>query len=224
MSISITIPDPATMRVGKERYIDLQADTLLHRIHPEVYGSDEYNPTNNGDARFSPIRDAADDVIPTIYAAETFECATCEIILRSPDALPTDPKTGMPTLQIVSPDDFKDYAHSKLRTTQSLKLVDLTIAGQRRVGVENNALLAGPKSSYPETRAWAEKIHASCPDAQGISYTSFQYGDDRAIVLFGDRVPDDALETVARRRVADSPCHDEIDALARSLSIDYETI
>lgn len=224
MSISITIPDPATMRVGKERYVDLPADTLLHRLQPKIYGSDEYNPTSKGDARFSPIRDAAGDIIPTIYAAETFECAICKIILRSPDALLTDPKTGMPTLQIVSPDDFKDYAHSELRTTQPLKLVDLTIAGQRRIGVDNNALLAGPKSSYPETRAWAEQIHASCPDAQGISYTSFQYGDDRAVVLFGDRVSDGALEPVARRRVADSPCHDKIDALARSLSIDYETI
>lgn len=224
MSISIAIPAPATMLVGKERYIDLPADTPLHRLHPEIYGSNEYNPTDKGDARFSPIRDTADNIIPTIYAAETFECATCEIILRSPDVLPTDPSTGMPTLQIVSPDDFKDYAHSELRTTQPLKLIDLTIAGQRRIGVNNNSLLAGSKRSYPETRAWAEKIHASCPDAQGIAYTSVQYGDNRAVVLFGDRVHEDALEPVARRRVADNLCHDEINVLADELSINYENI
>lgn len=224
MSITIEIPDPDTMRVGKERYVTLPADTPLHRLHPATYEPDQFNPTDKGNARFSPVRDAGSAVIPTIYAAETFECAACEIILRSPDTPATNPKTNTPTLQIVSPDDFKDYAHSELRSTQALKLVDLTIKGQRRLGVDHNALLAGPKSTYPKTRAWAEKIHATCPEAQGIIYSSFQYGVDGALVLFGDRVADGALAPVATRRVADAPCHDELRALAEELSIDYETI
>ena len=41
---------------------------------------------------------------------------------------------------------------------------------------------------YPNTRNWAEAIHAACPHAEGLCWVSRQ--DDRAlaIALFGDRV------------------------------------
>lgn len=86
MRVSLKIPNPATMKVGKEEYHLLKAGTELHRVHLDQYGSDEFNGTDKGDARFSPIRDAGGTIIPTIYAAESFECAACEIILRCPDS------------------------------------------------------------------------------------------------------------------------------------------
>ncbi len=224
MRFDLTIPDPSTMRVGKETYVTLDKDTELHRIHPAIYKAKQFNPTNAGDARFSPIHDASGVVIPTIYAAQTFECATCEIILRCPDTLPIDPKTGLPTFQIVFPLDFKAYCHSIVRTTAELNLVDLTNAGQRKIGVNQNALLAGPRSTYPSTRAWAERIHATCPRAQGIYYNSAQFGPDLAIVLFGDRVPAGVLNPVSSRSVADAASHSDIRSLANSLSIDYEDL
>ncbi len=82
MRFDLTIPDPSTMRVGKEAYVVLDKGTELHRIHPAVYKAEQFNPTNAGDARFSPIHDTSGAIIPTIYAAQTFDCATCEIILR----------------------------------------------------------------------------------------------------------------------------------------------
>ncbi len=127
-------------------------------------------------------------IIPTIYAAQTFPCATCEIILRCPDTPPTDPKTGLPTFQIIYLADFKAHNHSIVNTTAALKLLDLTNAGQRKIGVNHNALLAGPRSTYPATCAWAEYIHTTCPKAQGIYYSSVQFGPDFAILLFGDRL------------------------------------
>lgn len=94
----------------------LPAATELHRIHRAVYKAEQFNPTAEGDARFSPIRDAEGAIVPTIYAAQTFACAAYEIILRCPDTPPVDPKTGLPTFQIVFPADFRAYGHSIVRT------------------------------------------------------------------------------------------------------------
>lgn len=221
MRFQLEIPDPATMRVGKQSYVTLPSGTLLHRLHRHRFKPTEFNGTEFGDARFSPLHDRAGAVIPTIYAAESFDCAVSEVILRCPDAPPIDPRTSLPTFLIVFPADFADHDHSLVRTEVDLKLVDLTVAGQRKIGVDRNALLAGPRSTYPATRGWAERIHATCPDAQGLYYNSFQLGPQFAVVLYGDRLPATALVPVKTRRVADAPCHDEIERLAQSLSIDY---
>lgn len=224
MKFDLEIPDPSTMRVGKETYVPLKSGTELHRIHHSDFDAAQYNGTDKGNARFSPIRDAAGAIVPTVYGGETFACAACEIILRCPDVPPIDPKTGLPTLQVVFPADFAAHRHSIVRTTLDLNLLDLRITGQRRIGVNGNALLAGPKSTYPATRGWAERIHGACPDAQGIYYTSVQAGPDHALVLFGDRIPGTGLVEVSTRKVADQPCHDAIVALARGLSIEYQNV
>ena len=202
----------------------LPAKTELHRIHPSLYRLDQFNGTDRGDARFSPIRDVAGALIPTLYGGQSFDCAVCEVILRCPDVPPLDPKTGLPTFQIVFPSDFVSHSHSVLRTVAALTLVDVTIAGQRRIGLSQNALLAGPRSTYPATRAWAETIHTQCPTAQGLYYSSFQYGPEFAVVLFGDRTPAGLLTPEATRPVPDAACNGEISALARSLSIEYAEI
>ena len=224
MTFAITIPEPATMRVGKEDYVALPVGTELHRIHPNAFGSTQFNNTDRGNARFSPIRADTGALIPTIYGAQTFGCAVCEVILRSPDVPLIDPATGLPPFQIVYPADFRDCSHSVIRIDIELNLVSLTIAGQRKIGVDGNALLVGPRSTYPTTRAWAEKIHTQCPGAHGIYYSSYQYGPDYAVVLFEDRLPAGALSHISSRLVPESPCHDDIRTLAGSLSIEYEDV
>ncbi len=87
-----------------------------------------------------------------------------------------------------------------------------------------NALLAGPRSTYPVTRSWAERIHDTCPAAQGLYYISYQYGPEFALVLFGDRVPGDILEALDKRAVADPLCHEDIRQLADTLTIDYADV
>jgi len=220
MRFSINVPLPATMKVGKEDYHLLKAGTELHRIHPGAFGPTQFNDTDKGSARFSPIRDAGGRIIPTIYAGQTFECAACEIILRCPDT-PARGRTSVAPRDIVHPYDHRHRVHSHVRTTQNLDLVSITATGQRKIGVNGNALLAGPKSTYAITREWAERIHATCPLAQGLYYTSYQYGPEFAVVLFGDRVPTDILDALSSRAVVDPLCHDEICKLADGLSIDY---
>lgn len=224
MKFTLTIPDPSIMRAGKEDYVGIKAGTEIHRVHQTGFGATGYNGTNKGDARFSPIYDPSGKIIPTIYGGETFECATCEIILRCPDTPKLDPKTGLPPLEIIHPSDYALYSHSVVRTNVDLNLVDLRILGQRKIGVHSNLLLAGPKSTYPATRGWAEQIHAKCPTAQGLYYTSFQCGPNYAVVLFGDRIAAGGLDEISTRLVADKPCHNDIAALASTLSIEYQDV
>ena len=47
----------------------LPAEQVLHRVHQDLYKADQFNPGQKGNARFSPIRDAKGDLIPTLYAA-----------------------------------------------------------------------------------------------------------------------------------------------------------
>lgn len=217
MDYQITLPGPDAMRVGHEAYVSLAAGTQLHRIHPMAYGPRQFNPSPDGNARFSPIRDTAGTIIPTIYAAQSFECAVCEIILRCPDM----PASTKGAIRDVPPSKYKSHAHSKLTLRRDLKLVDLTNKGQRRIGIENNALMAGSSATYPVTRAWAERIHRECSDAHGIYYTSYQWGPEFAIIIFGDRLPSIFLEESRFRAITESTCHDEIVTLGRQLDIEY---
>lgn len=217
MDIKISLPSPDAMRVGNEAYVCVLSGTELHRIHPMKFGSSQLNPSTDGDARFSPIRDSSGNIIPTVYAAESFECAVCEIILRCPDM----PAMSTDAIRDVPPSKYKEHAHSTLTLNRDLKLVDLTIKGQRSIGVEHNALLAGSSSTYPTTRAWAERIHTECQDAQGIYYTSYQWGPETAILVFGDRIEPDTFTDGAIRPVAENACHREIVKLGRELDIEY---
>lgn len=221
MRFELKIPEPTTMLVGQEEYIVVPKATVLHRIHPVRFDPVTFNDTTAGTARFSPIYNA-DSVIPTIYAAQSFATAVCERILRSPDVPTTATVAGCP--HIICPSDHADLVYSKIETQMDLNLVSLTTAGQRRLGVSPNALVAGPRSTYPKTRAWAEMIHRSCPTAHGLFYTSLQYGPEYSLVLFGDRLPAGAITTNGSVSVAETVCHDAIFELARSLSIDYVDI
>lgn len=60
----------------------LSKGTVLHRVHHEHYSADQFNPGVRGNARFSPIRNAEGDPIPTLYAGVTKACAMMETIFH----------------------------------------------------------------------------------------------------------------------------------------------
>lgn len=74
-----------------------------------------------------------------------------------------------------------------------LPATDLVLAGLsnvalRKLGVPRAQLIDTEKDCYPQTRRWAEAIHARAAKIRGLCWTSRQ--DDRAlaIMLFGDRI------------------------------------
>lgn len=60
----------------------LPVKQVLHRVHQDLYEADQFNPGLKGNARFSPIRDAKGDLIPTLYAASTFDAAAMESVFH----------------------------------------------------------------------------------------------------------------------------------------------
>lgn len=214
--IVIELPDPTPENFRTLKSTRVQSGVEIHRVHHGDYSSCQFNATDRGNARLSPIRNQGGAIIPTIYAAQSFRCAVCEIILRAPDALPVPG-----AMTVVAPRDFERHQHSILRTCRELDFVDLTAFGQRAVSLAGNALLSGGTLHYPATRRWAEAIHAHAPWADGIYYTSYQCGPEFAMMLFGDRCPGVIEQVGASRPIRAASVEDEIRAIGEAIGIEY---
>lgn len=183
------IPAPLANLADLVKTTRWPAGVTVHRIHPAVYGAAEFNPGAGGNARFSPIADGKGDCIPTIYAGTTFECAAMETVFHD---VPFEPG-----LKTVAKRKLRHHDHSQIELTADLTLVDLSNTALRKLGVGRVDLIETDKDIYPQTREWAEAIHAQCLDAQGLSWISRQDDRARAVMLFGDRLPPDPLRRVA---------------------------
>jgi RES domain-containing protein len=182
-------PDPARLRPNTApKRFEISAGAWLQRVHHQAFGADQFNPTDLGDARFSPIRDDQGVIIPTIYAAETRECAAMETAFHD---VPVS--TGLKTKEI---SDLEPLRHSTIEVHAALSLADLSTKGLHRLGLNKKDVIETEADEYPRTRAFAEHMHRAHPDIQGLSWVSRRDDTSRAFVLFGDRVPADALSQV----------------------------
>ncbi len=217
--ITLAIPPVSALRTEAADYKQIPAGVELHRVHHWDYPGDLYNDYDGGDARFSPIRDSAGHIIPTIYAAASFQCAVCEIVLRAPEQMLVDPRTGTINKAVVAPSDYDEHQYSRVVLNSDLKLLDLSTIGQRKIGVDRNALIAGSDVTYVTTRAWAEAIYDNFPEIDGLHYVSHQTGED-VMMLFGTRAAGAfrVLETV---NLNTYPITQAIKKLARSLGMKY---
>ena len=57
-------------------------DTVIHRVHQDHYAGDQFNPGLKGNARFSPIKNALGEPVPTLYGGATFACAAMETVFH----------------------------------------------------------------------------------------------------------------------------------------------
>ncbi|KJC34188.1 hypothetical protein UB31_38970 [Bradyrhizobium sp. LTSP849] len=153
---------------------------VIHRIHPNIYGSSQFNPGPRGNARFSPIKASDGSNIPTLYGGTTFDCAAMETVFHDVPFV-----AGLKTFD---KQKLAGHVYSQVTPKRDLKLVDLSVTALRKLGIQRGQLIDTEKDEYPNTRVWAEAIHTACPHAKGLCWVSRQ--DDRtlAIVLFGDRV------------------------------------
>lgn len=185
--ISKVVPPP----VGVFQIDILQAQTWfrVHDFDPATqrYEPHAFNDSGLGNARFSPLRDPAGKLIPTIYAASTPLGAIAEIVLH--DA-PT------PSVGYILP--WSTIKTGKLHISDiaapALNLVDLTSMGLRAAGLHPHDLFAGEKPDYPRTRDWALYVWANVPAAQGLVWMSVRDNTSQAIMLFGDRLPAKAVQ------------------------------
>lgn len=181
---------PLKFRPGKAPNLyALHGGTVLHRVHLKKYGAAQFNDTAAGNARFSPIRNAGGNIIPTIYAAQTFAGAAMETAFHDAPvtgALKTKPKVELEAL-----------AHSRIKIDAELVLADLSVKGLSKLGLEKKDLIETDKDAYAMTRSFAEHLHACHPALQGLCWVSRKDDTNRAFVLFGDRIRPNAIRAVA---------------------------
>jgi RES domain len=165
-SADIVPPPPAVLNITP---VTWAAGTALHRIHLDTYAASAFNPGLLGNARFSPIVNAAGKPIPTLYAGSSFDCAAMETVFHDvPFA---------PGLKTWARRKLQGQLHSLLKPMRPLTLADLRNVPLRKLGVERKQLIDTEKDTYARTRLWAEAIHARHAHVQGLCWTSRQ--DDR---------------------------------------------
>lgn len=170
------------------RFVTIEPGRQFHRIHAGNYTATAFNGTANGNARFSPIRNLAGEIIPTIYGADSLEGAAMETIFRDIGFLATD--------RFIDMSKFNGHQHSLLTVEKPLKMVDLNSKALAALRLTRRDLIDTDGSRYGYTQKWAEAIHAIAPDAQGMIWVSRQDDEAKAFVLFGDRVEPDTLVLV----------------------------
>jgi hypothetical protein len=209
-SLSATPPPPDPLHVTLTR---LSAGDVLHRVHLEKYGADQFNPGVYGNARFSPIRDERGQPIPTLYAGTTMPCALMETVFHD--------VPHVPGFKSFDKGKLAGQQHSTVEVTQELKLADLRSLALRKLGISRKQLIDTEKDQYPATRKWAEAVHRQCLEAQGLSWVSRQDDSARAFVFFGDRVPEGALQQRgdSRSLLQDADAYSEVLDLAERIGV-----
>jgi hypothetical protein len=192
----------------------LSSKQALHRIHLDLYAGDQFNGGFNGNARFSPIRNAQGDPIPTLYAAATFDAAAMESVFHD--------VSHAPGFKHYDKRKLEGQLHSGVKVKNDLTLADLGSVALRKLGVQRKQLIDTEKDQYPKTRSWAEAIHARHEDIQGLSWISRQDDSARAVMLFGDRIPAGTLQQVgdSRNLLNDDQAYAQLLDLADRIGVD----
>ncbi|HFT7392180.1 TPA: RES family NAD+ phosphorylase [Aeromonas hydrophila] len=201
---------PATLHAT---LTELPKGQVLHRVHQAQYQADQFNPGVQGNARFSPIQNDQGQPIPTLYGGTTMECALMETVFHD-----VPHTAGFKTFD---KGKLAGQVHSTVEVVQPVKVVDLASVPLRKLGITRKQLIDTEKDQYPATRKWAEALHRQCPDAQGLSWVSRQDDSARAVVLFGDRIPDGALQPqgVSRSLGDDGNAYDTVLDLAEKIGV-----
>ena len=208
-----TVPPapPAVLHITPATW---KAGTALHRIHLDLYAADAFNPGIKGNARFSPIVNAAGKPIPTLYGGTSFNCAAMETVFHDvPFA---------PGLKTFARHKLEGQLHSVLAITATLTLADLRNVPLRKLGVERKQLIDTEKDTYGQTRRkWAQAIHARHTHIQGLCWTSRQDDSAMAVMLFGDRIGSGVLaqQGLSRSLVDDAAAIMELLALADVIGV-----
>ena len=160
--------------------IEWGAGKTLYRVHRQRYRPNVFTPTPQGNARFSPIRDDAGKIIPTLYAGTTIDCALMETVFHD-----VPYKTGFKPLPLSI---LEEQVHSSVEVKRNLRLIDLGTVALHKLGIKRSHLIDTTKALYPRARRWAEAFHERFPSAQGLRWTSRQDDHAFAMVIYGTRV------------------------------------
>ena len=193
------LPNDAT--VG--RLHDLPTGLVLHRVHSDNYDGHGFNPCRGPEARFTHLKDAHGNCIPSLYAATTFDGAAYETIFR-----------GRPSkFQVLPRQKIDDRVLSRLQLSETLELVPLFTPELSNWDLDPTGFFAAHVSVYPHCRALGFRCWRDNPTAQGLIWSSVRDSGAHAMLLFGDRIAPGVLRLLESRSVrTDSTALDDLEA------------
>lgn len=212
------VPPDDVLRVPLKHLHTLSAGTRLFRVHPSAYkpfhGKVRFNNSSKGDARFSPLQHNG-IILPTIYAALTFECALMESVFHD-----VAPRMGV----VLHPGKLNGLVCTAIKTVAELRLLDLTSVGLRRFDLQVTDVIDTFADQYLMTRRLALALYKTNPAAHGLYWTSRLDNRSQALLLFGDREGvKDSLQPVGRSRKLQRPSGGpllEVLTLAEKIGVD----
>lgn len=164
----------------------LSSGVILHRVHSNRYSGNAFNDRKDVGGRFNPIFDPNGEVVPVLYATDSFESAVYETIFH-------DVSTSW-SEKIIRKFLVTQRNHSTVYANRDISLVSLRNPDLKKWGISRNDLIASPPESYPHTVKWAQEIYNQFINVQGLVWTSNQCDPDSAFMFFGDRIPENSFE------------------------------
>ena len=86
---------------------------------------------------------------------------------------------------------------SALAVMNPLSVALVAGPGLRRIGARRRDIIDGGPATYGDTVRWAAALHDSTPKPAGLAWMSRQDDTARVYLLFGDRLDDDDLMSLA---------------------------
>lgn len=185
------------------------------RVHRAVYSPTQFNASKAGDARFSPSILSTGEVVPTLYAGTTLDCALMETVFHDVPFAP-----GLKTVSKKA--NVYDQMRSSLRATRDLRLIDLRSIALRRLGLTRRELIDTEATHYAVTRSYALQLYEQLPTAEGMIWTSRQDDQSQALILFETRLDRFVLEQLGYSEsliLADGSASSDVLTLADRLGV-----
>lgn len=176
------VPPPPDFRQTPPLVQIWKRNQPIVRVFSHAYPPNAFNPGKGGGVRgrFHFFTDHAGVVVPAMYGSDHEDGAISETVfhdvpIRGPDRVVLESRLA--ALSIVT-----------LTPARDLRLAELLGFGLQRFQLRPDELTSTDSLEYPATVAWAQALHATVPDLDGLVWMSRQFNAAKALVLFGDRV------------------------------------
>lgn len=171
------VPDPPDFSVTPPVLCRWYAGEPIARVYDLNYAATAFNPGTRTAAvgRFHFFRDARGQRVPVLYGAEAEDAAISETVFH--DAPVGHGRAFVPASRL------QDKTLGWVRPRRDLVLVELHLTDTEI-------------DQYQRTVRWAEALHHSIPNADGLLWMSRQFNAEKALVLFGHRVAEAELEPI----------------------------
>lgn len=163
-----------------------------------------------GNTRFAPIHLPNGSAVHTWYGASTFDCALMESVFHDVSLNPPG------YLDLARLDR---YRVAKVALREELQCVSFHTPFLPALDLTRADLIDSLPVAYAATRQWSQAAHDQCPKAQAIAYGSRRNDVGRCVMLFGQRLPANALLVVADDPLSVEPYRSRVIELADSLRL-----